>query len=231
MDSPPLLLGHRGVRGLRYHVRENTVAAFELALEHGCDGFEFDVRLTADGCGVVCHNPRSGGINIAKTAVARLKRLPQLKDVLARYADRAFLDIELKVPGLETCLLSALSEHPPRRGYVVSSFLPQVLLDLKAQDEAIPLGIICETRYELERYPDLPAEYVFVKESLIKPELVQKVHDKGRRLLAWTVNNKRSMVRLAEMGVDGIISDKADLLVQTLGQFGKIESMNRTETA
>ena len=39
-------------------VPENTFASFDLALEHGCDGFEFDVRLTGCGRAVVCHDPK-----------------------------------------------------------------------------------------------------------------------------------------------------------------------------
>src|SRR6478752_4216508 len=96
----PLLLGHRGLRSRSLHIRENTLASFDLALQHGCDGFEFDVRLTADNRAVICHGGRFAGITIARTACSRLRALPLLEDVLARYARRAFLDIELKVPGL-----------------------------------------------------------------------------------------------------------------------------------
>ncbi len=44
----PLLLGHRGAKS---YAPENTIEAFELALQHGCDGFEFDVRLTRGRAG------------------------------------------------------------------------------------------------------------------------------------------------------------------------------------
>src|SRR5579862_4241138 len=98
--SHPLLLGHRGARAMKT-IPENTLASFDQALADGCDGFEFDVRLTADGQPVVCHDPRSGTIEIARTTAAQLSALPRLQDVLARYHDRAFLDIELKVAGLE----------------------------------------------------------------------------------------------------------------------------------
>src|SRR5438874_482554 len=102
MNARPLLLGHRGARGRKYSVRENTIAAFDLALQHGCDGFEFDVRLTADNCAVVCHDAKFAGITIAKSDAARLRGLPLLETVLERYARNAFLDIEIKVPGLES---------------------------------------------------------------------------------------------------------------------------------
>lgn len=214
----PLLLGHRGVRGRRYGVRENTIAAFDLALQHGCDGFECDVRLTADQCAVICHDQKFSGVTIARAKAENLSPLALLEDVLARFANRAFLDIELKLPGLESCLLSALGRHPPHSGYVVSSFLPQALSTLHERDRSIPLGLICETRKQLACWRNLPIQYVIAKRSLITPELVIDVHRVDKKLIAWTVNSRESMVRLAECGVDGIISDKTDLLVKTLGK-------------
>ena len=55
-NSRLLRLGHRGARALT-SIPENTLASFDRALADGCDGFEFDVRLTADGEAVVCHDP------------------------------------------------------------------------------------------------------------------------------------------------------------------------------
>ena len=215
--KPPLLLGHRGLRSRSFSVRENTLAAFDLALQHGCDGFEFDVRLTADNHAVICHGPKFAGITIAKaTAAARLRILPLLEDVLERYASRAFLDIELKVPGIESHLLDMISTFPPQRGYVVSSFLPNVLIDLRSRSQSVPLGIICETRKQLSIWRDLPVQYVIAHERLITPELLRDAHSDDKAVFAWTINKKASMIRLGNSGVDGIVSDKTDLLVATL---------------
>jgi glycerophosphoryl diester phosphodiesterase len=212
----PLLLGHRGLRSRSFSVRENTIAAFDLALQHGCDGFEFDVRLTADSHPVICHGGRFAGITIARAACNRLRVLPLLKDVLARYARRAFLDVELKVPGLEPYVLELISEFPPQRGYVISSFLPGVLVDLRRRSQSVPLGIICETRKQLSAWPELPVEYVIVRERLITPALIFDLHTAGKKVFGWTINKKASMIRLSNGGVDGIVSDKTKLLVATL---------------
>jgi len=118
----PLLLGHRGARAFR-QIPENTLASFELCLRHGCDGFEFDVRLSADGQAVICHDTTIGGMKIEDTASESLP-LPTLEDVLRQFAQRAFLDIELKVAGLAPQTVAVLRKHPPQKGYVVSSFLP-----------------------------------------------------------------------------------------------------------
>jgi len=216
MNFRPLALGHRGARGRRYGVPDNTVAAFDLALEHGCDGIEFDVRLTADGCALLSHDRVFRNLRLATNPAARFKELPQLEEILVRYASRAFLDIELKVPGLESCLLKALRRHPPACGYVASSFLPEVLVALRAQNRSVPLGIICKTRRQLSRWPLLPVEYVIAHQTLIAPELAGQVRAAGKRLFAWTVNRRETIDRLAGWGVDGIISDKPDVVAGAL---------------
>jgi glycerophosphoryl diester phosphodiesterase len=109
-----------------------------------------------------------------------------------------------------------MAKSAPDRGYVVSSFLPDVLIDLRARSQSVPLGIICETRRQLAPWPDLPVQYVIVQDRLVTSELIQTAHDAGKAVFAWTINNKKSMTRLANIGIDGIISDKTDLLVATL---------------
>lgn len=213
MANLPLLLGHRGSRALA-SVPENSRAAFDLALKHGCDGFEFDVRLTADQHAVLCHDAFSRGISLAKANFAECRHLVSLDDVLALFSKRAFLDIEIKVLGLEGEVLSAIRTYPPERGYVVSSFLPEVLVGIRARDAEVPLGIICDQG--LPPWRELPIHYLIPHRSLVTPGLVKSVHNEGRNLFTWTVNDKDSMLHFAKWGVDGIISDKTDLLVKTL---------------
>jgi glycerophosphoryl diester phosphodiesterase len=213
----PLLLGHRGARALK-SIPENTLASFDQALADGCDGFEFDVRLAADGAAVVCHDPRIKEIEIALAAARDLPGLARLEEVLARYQDRAFLDIELKVPGLEKITAALLREHPPRRGHVVSSFLPEVLQALRAEDSAIPLGLICERQSELRRWNRLPIDYVMPHHKLLNRELIRRLHGTGKKVFVWTVNAARDMLRFADAGVDGMISDDSRLLCRTLTQ-------------
>ncbi|HWJ46922.1 MAG TPA: glycerophosphodiester phosphodiesterase, partial [Candidatus Udaeobacter sp.] len=138
----PLLLGHRGARAVR-SIPENTLESFDRALADGCDGFEFDVRLTADEEAVVCHDARISGYEVSRTPAKQLDRLPRLRDVLQRYRS-SFLDIELKVKGLEKITLDLFLRHKPLRGFVVSSFQPGTLKSLRALDASILLGLICE---------------------------------------------------------------------------------------
>lgn len=215
MARLPLLIGHRGARAST-GVPENTFASFDLALEHGCDGFEFDVRRTACGSAVIAHDPKVGRLNIARTQGKQLPQLPRLNDVIERYSERTFLDIELKVEGLEATVLAALSKFPPKQGYVVSSFIPDVVMELEARSSSIQIGIICETEAQLARWRKLPVDCVIAHQSLVNLSLVQGVHSAGLRFFTWTVNNPEDMLRLASWGVDGIISDNTELLVRTL---------------
>jgi glycerophosphoryl diester phosphodiesterase len=210
----PILLGHRGARACR-QIPENTLASFELCLQHGCDGFEFDVRRSADGQALICHDATVGGMKIESTASKSLP-LPTLEDVLRQFAQRAFLDIELKVAGLEPQTLAALRKHPLQKGCVVSSFLPDVLTAIHDLDPAIPLGFLCDTRGRLRGWRQVPAEWVIPQFKLADGQLIELVHAAGKRIMVWTVNHAAGMGEFAAWGVDAIISDETELMVRSL---------------
>lgn len=215
----PLLLGHRGARASR-HIPENTLASFELCLQHGCDGFEFDVRRSSDGIAVICHDPVSGGLEIESTP-ARVLALPTLEQVLHQFSLRAFLDIELKVAGLERQTLSELGKHPPQRGYTVSSFLPDVLKAIHELDLEMPLGFLCETPDRRKGWRQSPAEWVILHLKLADRQLIDEIHAAGKKVMVWTVNRTEEMRRMVKWGVDAIISDETDNLARSLRQVEK----------
>jgi len=215
----PLLLGHRGARAVS-SLRENSFDSFDRALADGCDGFEFDVRLTADGTAVVCHDPAVGGMEIARTPAESFPQLPRLEDVLSCYHDRAFLDIELKVAGAEVTTSALLKRLAPVRGFVLSSFLPQVLESLHRIDSNLSLGLICETRAQLQRWRQLPISFVIPHFRLVDRCLVEQLTAEKKKSFVWTVNSAASMRKFTELGVDGIISDRTALLARTLGKWG-----------
>ncbi len=214
-DHPiaPLLLGHRGARASG-EVPENTLPSFELCLQHGCDGFEFDVRRSSDAVAVICHDAVYRGLDISQTPAPQLS-LPTLDQVLEQFSTRAFLDIELKVAGLESTLIIALRQHPPTRGYVVSSFLPEVLTAIHALDASIPTGFLCDKRSTLPLSRDLPVAWVIPQSPLVDRELVEECHSAGKKVIVWTVNRAAKMLQLASWGVDALISDDTKLLVET----------------
>lgn len=234
----PLLLGHRGAR--LPQVLENTIAAFDLALQAGCDGFEFDVRRTKDGQLVVVHDARLNGLEVAGSTYAELQQrwqervvpklpltqrrslsheqlaLPCLRDVLQRYGGRAFLDIELKVEQMEEAVLRMVADHRPSR-FVVSSFLPQVLADVHQKEEQIPLGLICENVRQLAQWTKLPVGFVIPHYKLASRELIGDLHEAGKEVIVWTVNRQEDVQRLVGWEADGIVSDEPEMLVAACG--------------
>lgn len=216
MTARTLLLGHRGARRA---APENTLEAFDLCLRHGCDGFEFDVRRCADGQGVICHDPKLRGRDVARSKFEALQA-PSLEDVLARYGSRTFLDIELKVPGLESSVTELVRRYSGPGKYCISSFLPEVVEGLYRNDPKLSLGLICGSRAQLACWTGVPIQTLFLETGLCSTAVVDALHAAGKKVMVWTVNREREMRAFAELGVDGIISDDTALLAQTLGSGG-----------
>ena len=180
------------------------------------------MRYTRDGRNVLWHDAKVNGREIASTEYAELgdrdeAGLPTLEDVLQQFAERAYLDIELKVAGREDGVVAALSDNPPQRGYVVSSFLPEVLRRLRKANGQIPLGYICERKDWIDLWRELPIKVLLLRHDLVQPQLVEEVHHRGVQIMTWTVNSPRRMQQLAGWGVDGLISDDPGLLFRTVG--------------
>ena len=221
MPAKLLLLGHRGAR---LYAPENTTVAFDLSLKHGVDGFEFDVRCTRSKQSIVCHDNRFNRIVVRKSTLEQIHakcsadgKPPCLEDVLELYSRRAFLNIEVKVRGMEQAVVQAVKRFPPQRGYFISSFLPSVVRKLHDLDPSLILGAISKSYWHLRRWKALPVSYVVPHHGLLTPKLVDELHAAGKTVVTWTVNDSRRMLRAAAMGVDGIISDDTKLLVETLG--------------
>jgi glycerophosphoryl diester phosphodiesterase len=221
LPSYPLLLGHRGAR---HYAPENTLAAFDLALRHGADGFEFDVRCTRDRQTILCHDPKLNRLVLRRHTLRRIQESchasdgmpPSLEDVLDRYR-KEFLNIEVKVRGIEPIIVAAVKRVRPR-DYFISSFLPGVVRRLHSLDRSLVLGALAQTRWQLRRWRILPVNYVVPHYRLLTPRLVEKIHASNKKVVTWTVNDPRQMRRAAELGVDAIISDDTKLLVETLAK-------------
>jgi glycerophosphoryl diester phosphodiesterase len=144
------IVAHRGVAD---GVPENTIAAFQRALEFGADAFEMDVRLTKDGVPVVFHNfyldettDASGPVferTLAELRELKLRgaegeegdqsRIPTLREVLETFAGRLGLEIEVKGPEPESAEVVAATLEPFRHSWdtmEVTSYEPALLLGI-----------------------------------------------------------------------------------------------------
>ncbi len=185
----PLLLGHRGASK---YLPENTFEAFDLA-----------------------DRDRKGKL-LADCLAAKFPGLLVLDEVVKRYSNRCFINVELKVEGLHDAVMAAYSKYKPQRGFLVSSFKPEALIPLYELKSDFPLGLICKTEQQLSVWGQVPIDAVFAHTSLITEELRSLTANAGKQLFVWTVNREHDMRRFARMGIDGIISDDTALLTRTL---------------
>ncbi len=215
----PLFLGHRGTR---IYAPENTFDAFNLCLEHGCDGFEFDVRRTKDGVAVVNHDAHFYKLKVDECTFAQLKvahEIPTLEETVREYGARCYINIELKETGLEQETLRVVRAAPPQHGVMVSSFLPEVIEELaKLRGETdVPLGYICRNLKLLNTWKELPISHAIVNHAIYSKQLQGELKQAGVKLFVWTVNDPAEIRRFVELGVDGLVSDdsKLSVLVKT----------------
>lgn len=178
------------------------------------------MRATQDGRLVLCHDPEFRDLPVATSSYQRLclaagQPLPCLSDVLRQFGGRAYLDIELKAPGYEAAVLDALRQSAPERGYVISSFLPHILLRLHELDTSLPLGFLCDREAYANLWRELPIRAFIPEHTLVSPKLVSEIHNAGLQLFTWTVNQQADMLQLAQWGVDGLIADDPKLLSQS----------------
>lgn len=220
----PLLLGHRGHRLPEWDERENTLAAFDRALAAGCDGFELDLRRTADGRIVVHHDPHMGprrdGVEIAACSLRTLRRLhpglATLDQVLRRYRERAWMDLEVKAGEAVPELAALLRRWPPLRGHVVSSFDPATLAALRRLAPGIPLCLNLRRPASLRHLRAAGVEWIAPHQASCTAWYVRRLRTQGWRVLVWTVNRPAKMRLLARAQTDAVVSDDPMLLVATL---------------
>jgi glycerophosphoryl diester phosphodiesterase len=189
------------------------------------DGFEFDLRATRNRRVLICHDSRLNRLSVRRHTLRQLQSgcatqdelPPCLEDVFQRYSRTAFLNLEVKVRGIERLVYRIFRNFQPHHGYFISSFLPSVLREFHRMDGSLILGTLSQTRWQLRRWDRLPAAYVVPNYRLLSRRLVEEIHAAKKRVVTWTVNEPRQMLRAVELGVDGIISDDTKLLRETLG--------------
>jgi glycerophosphoryl diester phosphodiesterase len=204
----PLICAHRGAS---VDLPDNSVAAFEAAIAAGADLVETDIRRGADGTLVLSHD-----------AVRPDERPIPLTDLLQRARGRVGLDLELKEPGLEADLLALLGPELRER-LVVTSFLPEVLAELRRLDGTLDVGLLVEDGPDYELPPDLltavracGADFLAPDVSLLGPETRRVAHEMHRGLSVWTVNDAAAIAALASDPDVAIITTDVPALARAI---------------
>ena len=218
------LIGHRGSPR---EAPENTIASFRAALDAGLDGLELDLHRTNDGVLAVHHDPDVEGAYITGLSWAELSTkapgIPRFDAVLELLEEfpEARLNIELKhaVPspdGREELLVRALGNWrgAAKERAWISTFDPFSLLRLDSEGVELPLALLAGEEVALQLLPCLPVAGVHPHHSLVSVERLREWRDRGLFVYAWTVNDSALAGRLLEAGVDGLIGDDPQLLLE-----------------
>jgi glycerophosphoryl diester phosphodiesterase len=238
-DHPaPLAFAHRGYSptGL-----ENTMRAFAAAVELGYRYIETDVRATADGLAVTFHDARlerlvgrPGRIgdlpsfDLKTALVGGVEPIPALEEVLGTWPDLRW-NIDVKDPAAVSSFARAVERTRAHDRVCVASFSDRrrrsVLRRLSAPvatsggrqtiarfrgASALRLSALIARLLREVDCLQMPARAGRL--TLVNRRTVDAVHAAGRQLHVWTVNDPGEMRRMLALGVDGLMSDRADVL-------------------
>lgn len=226
-------------RGASTEAPENTMAAFQKAIDDMADYIELDVQLTNNGEVIVMHDSnayRTTGVdaNIVNMTYKEVKTLdagswfsdeyvgenvPSLKEVLELTQGKIKLNIELKLADNGTALakntVRIIEKYNMVNDCVITSFSESALKAVKTYNQEIKVGYILSAAYG-DFYDMKNVDFFSVNAAFLSKRTIDAIHNSGKRVYAWTVNNKESIKNLTNKGVDGIITDNPVLARETI---------------
>jgi glycerophosphoryl diester phosphodiesterase len=231
----PWIIGHRGASG---HAPENTLAAFERAVELGAGFIETDLHLTRDAHFVAIHDrtlerTTNGRGAVRDFTLAQLRdleaglwydrkymgeRIPTIEEILsfARNHDIVvYLELKYEAAwGMHHALVGALRNPEDAARTVVISFDPGTLADLRKLDATIMTGVLVEEAHAdlVKASVDAGARQLCPRSTLVTSALVDEAHRSDLHIATWTVNDPEEMRAVIAAGVDGVMTDFPDRL-------------------
>jgi glycerophosphoryl diester phosphodiesterase len=218
-----LRIGHRGARA---YEPENTLRSFKKALEIGVDAVELDVRKTKDNQLVVIHDADVKRTTDGKGLVSDFtlkeikvffaekgEKIPTLKEALDFLGTKVKILIELKEEGVEEKVLSAVREKGLQKNVIIVSFIEEALRKVRKLDKEVETGLLyVKHKNPVKAALDLKASYLLPLYRFTHAANVQKAHENGLKVIVWTINKPEEVAEYAKKGVDGIATDKPDIL-------------------
>ncbi len=223
MSDPPLVIAHRGASA---GMSDNTLEAFERAIEVSSDMIEFDVRRTADDQLITLHDAELGDRPVASLTWDEITRIlghrpPSLAEVLDLAKGRIELDVELKENGYVERVMAILATNYGAHETVVTSFLESVVARVKQINPEIKSGLLLglesprpylRTRlseaFPIRRIRACGADFVAMHQRLAELGALRRAHSAGYPVFVWTVNDDDALRRfLADGRVRGVITD------------------------
>jgi glycerophosphoryl diester phosphodiesterase len=218
-----LKIAHRGARA---YEPENTLRSFNKAIEYGVDAIELDVRKTKDNEIVVIHSDDvnkttngTGKVNeltleqIKKLVTEKDEPVPTLEEVLDSIGKKVKILIEIKEKGIEEKTISLIQKKKLFDKVIIISFHEEVLKKVREINDQVETGLVyVRHKNPIKTALDLKAQYLLSLYSFTYSKNIEKAHENGLKIIVWTINNKEEVVEYRNKGVDGIATDRPDVL-------------------
>ncbi|MCV9930604.1 glycerophosphodiester phosphodiesterase family protein [Flavobacterium sp. LS1R49] len=225
--SEILKIAHRGARG---YEPENTLKAFQKALDLHADGIELDVHLSSDSHIIVIHDETidrtTNGKGFVNTlSLQQLKALrienelqiPTLTEVFDLVNQQCFINIELKGQGTANAVAALIELYVSEKNwnynsFLVSSFEWDFLQQIVLLNPKIPIGVLTETDIDsaITFAKSIKAKAIHPDFNLLNKENAIQIQEKGFHIFPWTINEKEDIAKIKTYNVNGIISDFPD---------------------
>jgi len=212
-----LVIAHRGASSM---ARENTLEAFQKAIDLRADMIEFDVRRTQDRHYVIHHDPRIAGKPLNEMTLREVREIarsldfhvPELEEVLALTRGKIGLDIELKEEGYEKEIIRLAGQSLAEGDFIVSSFHAGCLARVKQCRAGVRTGLIFKDAGALTTaILEGDTDWLLPARNLAEGKLLESMSRSGKKIAVWTVNETKQMRRLLEDDrIEGIITDRTD---------------------
>jgi glycerophosphoryl diester phosphodiesterase len=222
-----LKIAHRGAKA---YEPENTLQAFQKALDLNSDGIELDVHLSSDEHIIVIHDETIDRTSNGKGLVndftlTELKsflidgkyQIPTLNEVFDLVDKKCLINIELK--GLSTApkVVALIEKYIAEKNwnynqFIISSFEWNMLEETIHLNPNIPIGVLTEENIDtaLAFAEKIKAKAINPDFQLLNIENVQQMQEKGFLVLPWTVNTEEDIQKVKSYQINGIISDNPD---------------------
>jgi len=238
-NGGPYAVAHRGGAGL---APENTIEAFALARGLGIGYLETDVRATSDGVGVAFHDAGLRRVtgspgrladhawrDLERVRVAGRHPIPRLEELFTAFPDARFT-IDLKTARAIRPLVAAVRSCRALDRICLAGSADRWLAAIRTElgpGLATALGweslarLALAARTGVRPWGVVPAQFAHVPLRLgripvFAERFVSMARERGIEVLVWTVDDPPLMHRLLDAGVDGIITDRPDLLREVL---------------
>jgi glycerophosphoryl diester phosphodiesterase len=219
-------------RGASASEPENTLRAFQRALDLGVDGIELDVQATADRVPVILHDrdlarTTNGTGHVDELSLDDLQQLdagrgehiPTLREVLELVGDRVHLDIEVKQAGIEREIMAALARRSDVR-YSISSFDWRILETLRSLSPEIdlwPLTVVVSDAL-IETASRISATAVALYAPSYTTESATHLREAGLNAVIWTVNDLPTAQKVQQLGATALCTDVPEAMLADLAR-------------